>query len=155
VNEDLKGFKTDQKKVISLSKEDQTLKNLFITQDEQEAIEDFEKDKDQQVENELGKKVEASKVARGWNEWAGDGVNEGRFQKRAERAEQVKRDKIEELKKKRADARIKGVILNSVEERDKKFAQKFWVKELPHPFKNVKQFEALMTVPLGKDWNTI
>jgi U3 small nucleolar RNA-associated protein 14 len=50
---------------------------------------------------------------------------------------------------------MKGVILNSVEERDKKFAQKFWVKELPHPFKNVKQFEALMTVPLGKDWNTI
>ncbi len=50
---------------------------------------------------------------------------------------------------------MKGVILNSIEERDKKFAQKFWVKELPHPFKNVKQFEALMTVPLGKDWNTI
>jgi U3 small nucleolar RNA-associated protein 14 len=26
---------------------------------------------------------------------------------------------------------------------------------LPHPYKNVKQFEALMNVPLGKDWNTI
>jgi U3 small nucleolar RNA-associated protein 14 len=50
---------------------------------------------------------------------------------------------------------MKGVILNSVEERDKKFAHKFLVKELPHPFKNVKQFEALMSVPLGKDWNTI
>lgn len=31
VKEDLKNFKTDQKKVISLSKEDQTLRNLFIT----------------------------------------------------------------------------------------------------------------------------
>ena len=49
---------------------------------------------------------------------------------------------------------MKGVVLN-VEERDKKFAQKYWVKDLPHPYKNVKQFEALMHVPLGKDWNTI
>lgn len=49
---------------------------------------------------------------------------------------------------------MKGVQVNT-EERDKKFAQKYWVKDLPHPFKNVKQFEALMNVPLGKDWNTI
>lgn len=62
-----------------MSKEDQTLKNLFITQDEQEAIEDFEKKKDQQVENELGKQVAAPKVARGWNDWAGDGINESKF----------------------------------------------------------------------------
>jgi U3 small nucleolar RNA-associated protein 14 len=59
------------------------LKNLFITQDEQEAIDDFEKEKTEQVEAELGSKVDAPKVARGWNEWAGDGVNEGRFQQRA------------------------------------------------------------------------
>jgi U3 small nucleolar RNA-associated protein 14 len=83
----LKGFKTEQNKVISLTKEDQTLRNLFITQDEQEAIEEFEKEKDEQVENELGKKVEVPKVARGWNEWAGDGVNEGQFKKRADRIE--------------------------------------------------------------------
>jgi len=29
--EDLKGLKSDQKKVISISKEDETLRNLFIT----------------------------------------------------------------------------------------------------------------------------
>ncbi len=50
---------------------------------------------------------------------------------------------------------MKGVVINSVEERDKKFAQKFWVKDLPHPYQTVKQFEALMSVPLGKDWNTL
>ncbi len=33
---------------------------------------------------------------------------------------------------------MKGVIINSKEERDKKFAQKFWVKELPHPYQTVK-----------------
>jgi U3 small nucleolar RNA-associated protein 14 len=99
--------------------------------------------------------VEAPKVARGWNEWAGDGVSESGFAKRQDRAAAFRKQKIEELKKARADSKLKGVILSSVEERDKKFAQKFWVKDLPHPFKNVKQFEALMSVPLGKDWNTI
>ena len=77
--EDLKGFNTEQKRLITISKEDQTLRNLFITQDESEAIEEFEKIKEDQVVNELGKKVEVPKVARGWNEWAGDGVNESGF----------------------------------------------------------------------------
>ena len=73
--------------------------------------------------DELGKKVEAPKVARGWNEWAGDGVNEAGFQKRAQRVEELRRKKIEDLKKQRADAKLKGVILSSVDgDRDKKFA---------------------------------
>ena len=29
---------------------------------------------------------------------------------------------------------MKGVVINSVEDRDKKFAQKFWIKDLPHPY---------------------
>jgi U3 small nucleolar RNA-associated protein 14 len=61
-------------------------------------------------------------VARGWNEWAGEGVSETGFSKRKDRAEEIRRKKIEELKKTRADAKLKGVILSSVEERDKKFA---------------------------------
>lgn len=66
--------------------------------------------------------MEVPKVARGWNEWAGDGISEVNFKKRSDRVELLKKMKIEELKKKRADAKLKGVILNSVEERDKKFA---------------------------------
>ena len=27
-----------------------------------------------------------------------------------------------------------GVQINETEERDKKFAKKYWVKEVPHPF---------------------
>ena len=117
-------------------------------------LDDFEKEKEQNVEDELGHKVEAPKVARGWNEWAGDGIKETNYKSRQEKSAQIKKQRIEELKKKRSDSKMKGVILNN-EERDKKFAQKYWVKDLPHPFKNVKQFEALMHVPLGKDWNTI
>jgi len=55
------------------------LKNLFIGLEEQEAIDDFEKSKTEQIDAELSSKVEAPKVARGWNEWAGDGVNENKF----------------------------------------------------------------------------
>jgi hypothetical protein len=46
----LKNFKTEEKKIISVpsqNKDEISFKNLFITQDEQEAIEDFEKEKDQ------------------------------------------------------------------------------------------------------------
>ena len=34
---------------------------------------------------------------------------------------------------------MRGVIVNT-EDRDKKFAHKYWVKELPHPFKSVEQY---------------
>jgi len=32
---------------------------------------------------------------------------------------------------------MRGVVVNA-EDRDKKFAHKYWVKELPHPYKNVE-----------------
>lgn len=35
------------------------------------------------------------------------------------------------------DHKLKGVIVNT-EDRDKKFAQKYWVKELPHPYDSVE-----------------
>jgi U3 small nucleolar RNA-associated protein 14 len=49
----------------------------------------------------------------------------------------VRREKIEELRNKRIDSKMKGVVLNT-EERDKKFAHKYWVKELPHPYSSVE-----------------
>lgn len=60
-------------------------------------------------------------MQRGWNEWAGSGAKEGNHEKRTARIQEIKRKKIEDLKKLRADSRLKGVVLN-VEERDKKFA---------------------------------
>ena len=44
--------------------------------------------------------------------------------------------------------------INETEERDKKFAQKYWVRDLPHQFTSAKQFDALMSMPVGKEWNT-
>ena len=49
---------------------------------------------------------------------------------------------------------MRGVQINETEERDKKFAQKYWVRDLPHQFTSAKQFDALMSMPVGKEWNT-
>jgi len=97
------------------------LKNLFVTEDENMVIDQFEKEKNADVEKELGSKVQVPEVKQGWNEWAGSGVNQARHIQRVERAERVKRQKIEELKKSRRDSKMKGVVVNS-EDRDKKFA---------------------------------
>ena len=48
---------------------------------------------------------------------------------------------------------MKGVIVNS-EDRDKKFAKKYWVKELPHPYKSLEQYKKVMNVAIGKEWST-
>jgi U3 small nucleolar RNA-associated protein 14 len=49
---------------------------------------------------------------------------------------------------------MKGVVLNT-QERDKKFAHKYWIKDLPHPYENVEQFKKIMDVPIGKEWTTL
>jgi hypothetical protein len=40
-------------------------------------------------------------VKKGWNSWAGEGINDVKYQEKVDRAEKIKRQKIEELKKQR------------------------------------------------------
>jgi U3 small nucleolar RNA-associated protein 14 len=82
-------------------------------------------------------------VKQGWGEWAGSGVNNQKHLERVAKSERIKRVRIEELKKKRADSKMRGVIVNT-EDRDKKFAHKYLVKELPHSFKNQEHFKKTM-----------
>ena len=98
----------------------------------------------------------AIEVERGWSEWAGsgDGINEDRHKQKLQRAEKIRKEKIEEMKKKRQDNKMKGVVLNT-EERDKKFALKYLVKELPHPYNSVDQYKKVMDVAVGKEWTTL
>lgn len=49
---------------------------------------------------------------------------------------------------------MRGVIVNS-EDRDKKFANKFLVKELPHPYNNKDHYERVMNAAVGKEWATL
>ena len=48
---------------------------------------------------------------------------------------------------------MRGVVLNT-EDRDKKFAHKYWLKDLPHQYNNIASFERVMDVPIGKEWTT-
>ena len=43
-------FKTDTKKLIKVEKDNEILKNLFVTRDEDEVLEEFEKEKDAEIE---------------------------------------------------------------------------------------------------------
>ena len=135
------------------TEEAELIKSLFVTQEE-EAYEDFEQEKDNQVENQIGKSVERKTIKQGWGSWAGDGVDNSRIEANQIRLDSVRQKKIEEIKKQRQDARLRGVQINETEERDKKFAQKYWVKDLPYQFSSAKQFDALMSMPVGKEWNT-
>ena len=48
---------------------------------------------------------------------------------------------------------MKGVVLNT-EERDKKFALKYLVKDLPHQYSSVEQYKKVMDGAVGREWNT-
>lgn len=50
------------------------LKGLFVSQDENVVLKQFESEKVAQVEAELGEKIAMPDIKRGWNEWAGEGV---------------------------------------------------------------------------------
>ena len=68
-----------------------------------EAEEEFEKEKEQEIEDELGSKVPKPELKQGWGEWAGIGVNSKAFEARKAKSEQIRLQKIEELRKKRVD----------------------------------------------------
>ena len=104
------------------------MKNLFVTNPEAE--DEFEREKEVEVEQELGNKVKKVDLRQGWGEWAGSGVDMTKYEQRREKAEQNRRAKIDELKQKRTDSRLRGVQVNT-EDRDKKFVKKYMVKELP------------------------
>jgi U3 small nucleolar RNA-associated protein 14 len=50
------------------------MKSLFVTQSK-EAMEEFEQEKENEVELQLGNSVAKPDLKQGWGEWAGAGVN--------------------------------------------------------------------------------
>ncbi len=111
---DLKDFKTETKMLIKTSKGDDKdlIKSLFVTQNEEEVMEEFEKEKDLEIVDELGKKVEVPVVKQGWGDWAGEGVNQDKHLQRVEKIEKLKNQKIADLKKQRLDQKLKGVLIS-------------------------------------------
>lgn len=66
----------------------------------------------------------------------------------------IRQKKIDDIKKARQDAKLRGVQINETEERDKKFAAKYWVKDLPYQYTSAKQYDQVNSIPVGKEWNT-
>jgi U3 small nucleolar RNA-associated protein 14 len=48
-------------------------KNLFVTEEENAVMNQYEKDKNTEIEKELGTQIKVPEVKKGWNEWAGAG----------------------------------------------------------------------------------
>lgn len=69
--------------------EEQLLKKLFVTQEE-DAIAEFEKEKDEELNENIEKKVAKVEIKMGWNSWAGEGVDTSRIDERKAKAEAVR-----------------------------------------------------------------
>jgi len=162
-SEDLKEFDLDtikNRKRIKFEEfegedsEEEGGRKMYVTNEDMEQ-QDFEKQKqnliEEQMEGDIADEDKKNDVPKdGWGSWAGEGITKSRDQIMKEHKR--KERKIKEIKEKRRDAKKSNVIIN--ESRDKKFT-KYMVSDLPHPYKSAGQFEQLMKIPLGKEWNTI
>lgn len=117
--------------------------------------EDFAKEKEQELEIAAGPE---SKPLDGWNRWAGEGIFKPKIDPSklmAQRKQKIVTSNIqflnsriqEKLKENRSDGKLDNVILS--EKREKQF-NKYLVSEVPHPYQSIKQYEDLMSTPLGK-----
>jgi len=57
--------------------EAELLKSLFVTQVD-DAAEEFEREKNEEVEQTIGKSVARTTIKQGWGTWAGEGVDNSR-----------------------------------------------------------------------------
>lgn len=90
---DLVGFSTEKKAIIrdqsgKSEAEDSLLKTLFVTNPEAE--DEFEQEKEADVEGHLGQTVKKVDVKQGWGEWAGAGVDMSKNDAKKEKAEQAR-----------------------------------------------------------------
>lgn len=107
-DDDLQNFNAEKSKLIKekdmmetgekdKSEEAKLLKSLFVTQEE-DAYEEFEKDKDVQIETQIGKSVKKTTIRQGWGSWAGEGIDNSQNEAKQKRLDVSRQRKIDELK---------------------------------------------------------
>ena len=111
-----------------------------------EVVADFDKEKQQTVEEEQDKIID--NTLPGWGTWTGAGISK-KQEKRNKGKVLVKEPGI--AKEKRQDAKLDRVIIN--EKRVKKNA-KYLASNLPHPFETRQQYERSLRLPVGPEWTT-
>ena len=62
-----------------------------MTEDDNAVIDQFEKEKEAEIEGELGQQVKAPEVKKGWNSWTGEGISDIKFEEKVSRADKLKR----------------------------------------------------------------
>lgn len=85
----------------------------------------------------------------GWGSWAGCGV---KSRKRKQFIVPKGDHSIATKPEKRKDYKLSHVIIN--EKKDKKFDSKYKIRNLPFPYTEKHQYDAMMRNPMGKEWNT-
>ena len=87
----------------------------------------------------------------GWGTWTG--------QSKAVKAKEFlikKRIKeIEEKKAMKEFSNIKNKLVKVSNIEDKKFNNNYLIKELPHPYTSINQYEKDNCTPIGPEWNTL
>ncbi|OKL59334.1 hypothetical protein UA08_05390 [Talaromyces atroroseus] len=110
-----------------------------------DVVEDFEREKEEAIEEEGDKIID--NTLPGWGSWTGAGISK-KQQKRQKRF----LTKVEGIKpEQRKDAKLGHVIIN--EKRVKKNV-KYMATQLPHPFENKQQYERSLRQPIGPEWST-
>ena len=125
------GQEQPNKKPKQQNPKQQELINQAFELDEMEEIDQVAAEEWAKEEEE--KQLKEPKPKAGWGSWAGAGIQPLQTQTGP---------KVFKTNK---------VILN--QERDKRAAQ-YYVKEVPFPYRNAKQYEAVHRIPVGKEWNS-
>ena len=112
-----------------------------------DVLADFEAEKDADVEKDLPKDTSNPSLP-GWGLWSGPGVEF--FPKSSEKESRKRQEALNELKSKRKDAKLKNVIIT---ERKMKKVSKYVMPNLPHGFESREQYESMIRMPLGREWN--
>jgi len=115
--------------------------------------EEFRKDKEAVINSQLPKPEDTGAVVLpGWGSWEGKGVRPSKGkQKFAKQAIATYEKAKEDIIKKRKDTapQLEHVILA---DKRLKRASDLLVPTVPFPFKSAKQYEASLSIPLGRDW---
>lgn len=100
--------------------------------EDDDIVNDFEKEFD---ENETSKNINGSEKLPGWGSWGGFGV----------KPKKERNEKVEDNKKKKKSRVIVSKLVNQK-------IQKHLIKQVPFPFKSIKDFEASMRMPIGREF---
>lgn len=100
------------------------------------AEDDFENEILEKRQSKEEKEAAESEKLKGWGSWTGLGV-------------------VEKPKKVTKKLEVKAVDrVQAYQKIDKKFADKYEVKNMPHQYQTKEQYESTLAAPVGRNWNT-